>query len=224
MQPNSNSYSPAHEESPNGGGNSNGSLGLIPTDDWRNPSKVPFEDNTGLVVGEDMVTSPTQEEIFGPIPEIPNQVGQNTKFGYYRYVSEDSIPYSESESWSQLWAELNNVNSPKSPLLLPGSHASLQSGSSSTYYSPCSDIPREEFENLRIFNVIMEDQIKRIEEVNMDADKMRKAILSGWKESSSKNESLEDYKVNKPSKGKGKAREYRKMKKFFPEGKLNPAD
>lgn len=142
-------------------------------------TQVPFEDNVGLSVGEDMVTSPTQDEVFGPIPENPNQIlDQNVEFGYYGYVSGDSIPYSDSESWSQLWAELNNVDSPKSPLLLPGSHASLQSGSSSTYYSPCSDIPREEFENLRIFNVIMEDQINRIEEVNMEADKMRKAILN----------------------------------------------
>lgn len=103
----------------------------------------------------------------GPVLENPNDIhNQNLGFGYYGYISEDTIPGSGSELWSQLWEDINNLVSPEYPLSFPSSHASLQLGSSSTYYSPQRDVLREEFENLKIFNAIMDDQIMGIEEVN----------------------------------------------------------
>lgn len=82
-----------------------------------------------------------------------------------------------SDSWTQVWEALNNIGSPTSQLLYPGSHSSLQTGSSSSYHSPCSGVPHNEFENLSIFKTLVEDQIQiqSIEDLNamMDISKSK---------------------------------------------------
>lgn len=70
----------------------------------------------------------------------------------------------------------------------------------------------------------MEDQINRIEEINMEADKARLANRNGPYETSAILVSTDEHKGKEVSKRNNKTREYRKMKNFFPVGQLNPAD
>lgn len=95
------------------------------------------EANSQAHLGEEMSSLVNQDHLsfFGQALENPNQQAhQDGGFGYYGYISEDNFPDSGFESWSQLWEVLKNLDSPKSPLLLQESHASLQSGSSSYYH------------------------------------------------------------------------------------------
>lgn len=146
-QPNSDSYSLAQEDD----GENENMDGQYDGNYWDEPHQVPFNDQVGGPKNPNHHQSPTHEEIFSLVPENPDNI-QNPQqgFGYYGYISEETFSGSGSESWSQLWVELSNIDSPNSPLLLPSSHTSLQLGSSSAYHSPIRDIPREEFENLKI--------------------------------------------------------------------------
>ncbi|KNA18084.1 hypothetical protein SOVF_074090, partial [Spinacia oleracea] len=142
---------------------------IADNDDWANPTQVPVESSgrSGSGPVESMEHDGHQYDYPNPIPENPYELAQRDDvFGYYGYVSEDTFPETDSASWSQLWRDLGNIDSPTSHLAYPGSHESLQSGSSSSYHSQCRDIPRAEFENLRIFQAIMEDQIQEIEDAN----------------------------------------------------------
>ncbi|KMT08897.1 hypothetical protein BVRB_6g136170 [Beta vulgaris subsp. vulgaris] len=91
-----------------------------------------------------------------------NLIAPNSLSSYFN--SDDALyagnfyadPYSLSDSinWGELQAllqESSSVHSPQTPLLLPGSHTSLQTGSSSSFHSAVAGLPSAEFADLRIF-------------------------------------------------------------------------
>nr|CCA66019.1 hypothetical protein [Beta vulgaris subsp. vulgaris] len=66
----------------------------------------------------------------------------------------NSFPLNDQLDWSEfhnLFPEDITTHSPQTPLQIPGSHSSLQTGSSSSYHSVFPGVPASEFAELRIF-------------------------------------------------------------------------
>ncbi|KMT14848.1 hypothetical protein BVRB_3g065710 [Beta vulgaris subsp. vulgaris] len=125
----------------------------------QNLTSAPVNENMGMLQQDALDSHVNAGDL-----NIPweNSTTPNSLSSYFN--SEDALfggaplfePFSISDpiDWNELQSFLQSQSfslSPQTPLSLPGTHSSLQTGSSSSYHSAVAGIPANEFADLRIF-------------------------------------------------------------------------
>ena len=151
---------------------------------------IPFED-----FQEPTQTFPTFQQVSNEELRISweNLIGSSSFSSFFnpddalfqRGPSVENFSINSQFDWNEFQNTLQGENSsisPQTPLQIPGSHSSLQSGSSSSYHSTVAGIPSSQFAGLKIFPVWQNSNLPIMIEEEQESTVLGKRKFEGLDE------------------------------------------